>query len=339
MRCKRRTDFKKASCEAFYFGKRRLTMKNNHYPVTEEQKAEAKKLDLLTYLQLYEPDELVHVSGDAYCTRTHDSMVINNGMWYWRSRGIGGKTALDYLIKVQGYSFVDAIKKLSGVSHSYPDTARHLRSATSGNQEKRPFSLPAANFTSNVVINYLVNKRGLPKDIVLSLIQSKHIYETREHHNAVFVGYDKGGLPQFATLRGCYDKPFKKDVESSHKAVGFSIQARDSEADMVCVFESAIDAISFIAMNRNTCACSHFLSLCGVSPLSLERYLKDYPDIKQVMLCLDNDDGGRKATAKIKASLEASGYEVHDMPPKLGKDYNEELLARRELQRDKGQCR
>lgn len=30
--------------------------------------AEAKKLDLLTYLQNYEPQELVHVSGNVYCT-------------------------------------------------------------------------------------------------------------------------------------------------------------------------------------------------------------------------------------------------------------------------------
>lgn len=31
--------------------------------------AEAKKLDLLTYLQNYEPQELVHVSGNVYCTK------------------------------------------------------------------------------------------------------------------------------------------------------------------------------------------------------------------------------------------------------------------------------
>lgn len=40
--------------------------------------AEAKKLDLLTYLQNYEPQELVHVSGNVYCTKTHDSLRISN---------------------------------------------------------------------------------------------------------------------------------------------------------------------------------------------------------------------------------------------------------------------
>ena len=48
----------------------------------------AKEMDLYTYLKNYEPDELVHFSRDTYMTRTHDSLKISNGMWYWFSRGI-----------------------------------------------------------------------------------------------------------------------------------------------------------------------------------------------------------------------------------------------------------
>ena len=60
----------------------------------------ARQVDLLTYLQTCEPQELVHVSGNVYCTKTHDSLRISNGKWCWFSRGIGGYSALDYLIKV-----------------------------------------------------------------------------------------------------------------------------------------------------------------------------------------------------------------------------------------------
>ncbi len=59
----------------------------------------ARQVDLLTYLQTCEPQELVHVSGNVYCTKTHDSLRISNGKWCWFSRGIGGYSALDYLIK------------------------------------------------------------------------------------------------------------------------------------------------------------------------------------------------------------------------------------------------
>lgn len=31
-------------------------------------------MDLLTYLRRFEPQELVHIGGNTYATRTHDSL-------------------------------------------------------------------------------------------------------------------------------------------------------------------------------------------------------------------------------------------------------------------------
>ena len=47
--------------------------------VTREMIDRAKEMDLLTYLQTYEPQELVHFGGSTYCTREHDSLKISNG--------------------------------------------------------------------------------------------------------------------------------------------------------------------------------------------------------------------------------------------------------------------
>ena len=74
--------------------------------IAPEVITEAKRMDLLTYLREYEPGELVKFSSNTYTTRTHDSLKISNGKWMWWSRGIGGKSALDYLIKVRGMDFV-----------------------------------------------------------------------------------------------------------------------------------------------------------------------------------------------------------------------------------------
>ena len=79
---------------------------------SEEDILEARKLDLLTYLKLYEPRELVRVSGNTYSTREHGSLKISNGKWMWWSRGFGGNSALDYLIKVKGMMFMDAMNVL-----------------------------------------------------------------------------------------------------------------------------------------------------------------------------------------------------------------------------------
>ena len=60
--------------------------------------AEARKVDLFSYLQATDPNELVKCDGNEYCTRTHDSLKISNGKWFWWSRGIGGRSAVDYLM-------------------------------------------------------------------------------------------------------------------------------------------------------------------------------------------------------------------------------------------------
>ena len=96
--------------------------------VTPEQIAQAKEWDLLTYLQRYDPHQLVHVGGSTYCTREHDSLKISNGKWNWFSRKIGGKTALDYLIKVQGFSFTEAVEAQgAGTPEAGPPPSQPVR--------------------------------------------------------------------------------------------------------------------------------------------------------------------------------------------------------------------
>ena len=80
--------------------------------MTPEQIEKAKQIDLLTYLQTYEPNNLQKIGTSTYCTKDHDSLKISNGLWHWFSQNIGGKNALDYLIKVRGFSFTQAVEQL-----------------------------------------------------------------------------------------------------------------------------------------------------------------------------------------------------------------------------------
>lgn len=66
--------------------------------ISPEVVEQARQIDLLTYLQSCEPQELVRISGNNYTTRTHDSLKISNGKWMWWSQRIGGYNALDYLV-------------------------------------------------------------------------------------------------------------------------------------------------------------------------------------------------------------------------------------------------
>ena len=115
---------------------------------TEEQIIKARSIDLLSYLQTYEPTELVHVRGNTYCTRDHDSLKISNGKWMWWSRGFGGSSALDYLIKVKGLQFMDAMQILTDDNELSLNNAPVL-GESSQNKGTRKLLLPEKSETDH----------------------------------------------------------------------------------------------------------------------------------------------------------------------------------------------
>lgn len=82
--------------------------------VTNEQIRRARDADLFDYLQRYESDVLKR-DGPNYRHKEHDSLVYvtAKNYWYWNSRG-KKINALDYLMLIRGYDFVEAVKTLSG---------------------------------------------------------------------------------------------------------------------------------------------------------------------------------------------------------------------------------
>ena len=207
--------------------------------VTPEQITQAKELDLLTYLQRYDPHQLVHVGDSTYCTREHDSLKISNGKWNWFSRGIGGKTALDYLIKVQGFSFTQAVETLVGQNFS---PLPHVSQAKPKEQEPKVLSLPSPSRCATHAVSYL-HGRGIDYDLIDYCIQTGRLYEGQPYHNVVFVGRDLKGQPRYAALRGTMGD-FKGEATGSNKRYSFSI-VENTNAPSVHLFESAVDLLSY----------------------------------------------------------------------------------------------
>lgn len=42
--------------------------------------------------------------GNEFCMKSNHSLKISNGLWNDFSEGYGGKNAIDYFIKVKGYT-------------------------------------------------------------------------------------------------------------------------------------------------------------------------------------------------------------------------------------------
>lgn len=300
--------------------------------VTPEQIERAKRMDLLTYLQTYEPHELVRFCGNVYTTRTHDSLKISNGKWCWWSRDIGGRSALDYLIKVRGMTFPEAVIQIDGQAAIKPLVPCKVQISA----EPMKLLLPEKNENNAFVIAYL-KRRGIHRDIIDYCIQSNRLYESRNYHNAVFIGFDRHGTQKYGMLRGTCNRRYMGEANGSDKHYSFSIPASD-KCTKLHLFESAIDLLSYctlVLFYGKDWRQENYLSLAGVYkpkqnteestlPAALLQFLKDHPHIEGISLHLDNDAAGRLAAEAIHNTL-CNTYTVFDEPPKNGKDYNDYL--------------
>lgn len=290
--------------------------------------AKARKMDLLTYLRRYEPDELLPFGRNAYCTRTHDSLKISNGKWFWFSRGIGGVSALDYLIKVKGIPFTQAVEQIIGMAAAQPSSF-----FTPKHPVQKTLLLPRASPCATHAMTYLTG-RGIDPEIVEFCIRTRRLYESTPHRNVVFVGMDEAGKPRYANLRGiCTD--FIGEANGSDKRYSFNIPAQGESATLH-LFESAIDLLSYATLIKrggHDWRRDHLLSLAGiyesrnsVLPLALTHYLDGYPNITRVVLRLDNDGKGRLAAQAIQSQLARERSIPADIrSPPQGKDYNDYL--------------
>ena len=284
---------------------------------------------MLTYLRIYEPQELVRSGPNEYSTKTHDSLKISNGKWCWNSRGIGGRTALDYLIEVRGMGFVEAVEALC----RFPSPQGTL---TPPRMEKRPLTLPEASICPSAVVPYL-QRRGIDTELIAVCLGNGTLYESRKHRNCVFTGKDPAGRVRFACLRGTRDN-FKRDAPGSDKRFGFCIPASDSACPRLAVAESPIDALSLASLVKlygGDWRDSSYLSLGGTAPRALLQYLRDHPQIRQISLCLDNDKAGLEGMDRLEQAVREdpalSGRIslLYRNPPPIewGKDYNEFLTG------------
>lgn len=302
---------------------------------TTEQIEKARSVDLLTYLQTYDPTELIKLNGNNFCTREHDSLKISNGKWMWWSRGFGGNSALDYLIKVKGMKFMDAMKILTKEGTDLNDTDAKI-SRKPDCDVKRTLLLPEKNENEMAVIWYLVG-RGVDYDIIKECIDNGLIFESEVYHNCIFLGFDENGKAAYASFRSSSDNSrFKGEAVGSDKRYSFRIEAK---SNTIHVFESAIDLLSYatiMKMKTGNWRAETMVSLGGVYapspnkpiskiPAALDNALQNHPEAKVIALHLDNDNAGRAATLSITEQLK-DRYEIRDEPPPKGKDCNDYLM-------------
>lgn len=298
--------------------------------VTTDQIKLARTVDLISYMQQYEPEELIRTGPHDYKTATHSSLCISdNGLWHWYSRGIGGRGALNYLIQVKGMDFVSAVRHLCELELPAHAPFQPVKKNPQHEYERKPFVQPLPDSNAETVMQYL-KRRGIDVKILKYCINQGIIYQTTRsgYKNCVFVGMDSEGKPRSASVRGCQGI-FRGECAGSEKQFGFCIPPKNTETDLAEVYEAPIDLLSGATlhlMKGHDWRRNHYVSLGGLNYVALDNYLENHPEIHKLLLRLDNDEPGLQFAMKLQERYQARGYTVKSAPPRRGKDYNDYLM-------------
>lgn len=164
----------------------------------------AKNTDMIALLESEEGFSFKSTYGEReFKCIEHNSLVVNGNRrrWYWNSRQVGGNNAIDYLVKIRGMNFRDAVLHLVGDREQTAYTP--IRKAVTENVSvSKPvrFVLPEqAHFPDGIrnysnIIAYLNKGRGIDMNIINTLIASGQIYQGVQYNGLHIVGYNDEGI-------------------------------------------------------------------------------------------------------------------------------------------------
>lgn len=289
----------------------------SHYiHFTEQQKTQARQTDIAELLRS-QGETLKRSGSESEWMDGGQKVTIRGNLWYHQYEQVGGD-AVDFVRRFYNKSYPEAMEYLLGGSGGT------LAVSPSVQKEEKPFVLPPKNDNMRRVFAYLLNRRGIDREVLYAFVHKGMIYESADYHNAVFVGFDSNGNPKHAHKRGTgSESSYKGNVSGSHPEFSFHWSG---QSDTLYLFEAPIDMLSFISMQKEGWRQHSYAASCSVSDKVLFQTLKDNPNIRQVVLCLDSDEPGQTAAKRIADKLFVQGTASEILVP-VHKDWNEDLLT------------
>ena len=297
-----------------------------YIPFTEEQKQQANNTDLVAFLEAR--GEKLRKLGRDYkliytdASGTHDSITVHGSTWFDHKNQVGGG-AVKFMQHHYHMTFQEAVQALLGyavepVQRSPPVMAAPV--------PKREFRLPEAHSDMHRVYAYLIKQRFIAPEIITHFAKAHTLYEDAAHHNAVFVGLDENGVPRQASKRSTasFGQAYKLTCEGSDTRYSF---AHFGTSGRLFVFEAPIDLLSFLTLYPKDWQEHSYIATNGVYEKAMLRALEMRQNLREIIICTDNDDGGNDAAYRFRDILREHGYtDVKRLAPPF-KDWNEVLKA------------
>lgn len=255
---------------------------------TEEQKEQASNIDLAEFLRMR--GETIRQAGRTCffvyedAAGKHDSISISGSRWFDHKNGVGGGP-VQFMKQFYGMEFQEAMTALLG------GTLGSFTPPAAKPPPKIEFVVPERNDNMRRVYAYLMKQRYILPEIISHFAHAHTLYEDAEHHNAVFLGLDENGVPRQAHKRSTttVGKSFRMTCGGSDTRYSF---AHFGNSSRIFVFEAPIDMLSFLTLFPENWQQHSYIALNGVYEHPLLHALETHPDLQEIFLCTDNDEGG-----------------------------------------------
>ncbi|MEG0077423.1 MAG: DUF3991 domain-containing protein [Anaerorhabdus sp.] len=272
--------------------------------------------------------ENITKKGKDYRWDKHSSLTMRDNRWFWFKTGEGGYP-LKFLTEFMDYRFKDAMDTLLDYANTQGYTIEGRKHDV---EEKKEFSLPSKNETMSRCYGYLCKTRFIDKSVVDEFVKLGMIYEDKQYHNVVFVGYDNQGVPVHAHKKSTVatqGQSYRGNVEGSNPNYSFHYKGSSNQ---LYVFEAPIDLLSYITLHPKHWKEHSYLALCGVSTLAIPTMLGDNTQLDICHICTDSDSAGFECFEKIKDTL-SENTRIHiDYLHAKNKDFNEDLREKHGLE-------
>ena len=186
-------------------------------PITKKQRYLAGRTDLVALLR--SRGETLKKLGSEWEWKFHDERVTIRGhLWFDQYTQKGGD-AVDFFRYFYGESEEQAAAVLLNCSvadleklpaRSPPNLPRTKQ------EEPKQLAIPAAHKDMRRVFAYLCQTRGITSEVVSAFARKGLLYESADHHNAVFVGRDEHGEIRHLHARGTLTGSHFRQIGRAH---------------------------------------------------------------------------------------------------------------------------
>ena len=267
---------------------------------SEQEKELAKQADIVRFLQVH--GEQVKRTGKEFAWDSPAGKVtIRENQWYSQYEQTGGG-AVKFLRKFFGMTYPEAVRSLLGESAGQEIRAAGKEKPT---PEPKNFSPPPPHSDMRRLYAYLLNERGIDRDIIHAFTHEGLMYEDAVNHNVCFVGKDDTGTVRHIHKRATNPlSDFKGNITGSDAEYAFHYIGK---SDRLYVFEAPIDLLAFLTLYPAGWQEHSYVALCSTADRAALRMLKDHLQLKQVYLCLDHDSAGIEGAYRIADSIHSLG--------------------------------